>query len=160
MNEPSRCANTKTALTTPHPSKKGREMAAENSNLTVERLKELLHYDPETGVFTRKLLRGAKRAGAIAGSANWKGYICIHINGRNYRAHRLAWLYVTGNWPYAQIDHVDRDKANNKFANLREATNKQNHENLDRRRKDNTSGHRGVYWYKPYRRWMAIIRHN
>jgi hypothetical protein len=128
------------------------------SELTAERLRELLHYDPLTGLFRRLKQCGSSWKGDIAGTVH-RGYIVISIDGRNHKAHRLAWLYVHGKWPDDQIDHRDRDKANNRFANLRAATNKQNHENLNMPR-NNTSGHRGVYWYKPYSKWIVFVGHN
>lgn len=133
--------------------------AAKFIPLTAARLRELLSYDPESGVFTWRATRGALKAGATAGSVTDKGYISIYISGRNYRAHRLAWLYMKAVEPADEIDHRDRNKTNNRFSNLREATNKQNHENMGLQR-NNTSGIRGVYWYKPSGKWMAMIQHN
>lgn len=93
--------------------------------LTQERLKELLHYDPLTGVFTWK---GSSRRGwngRIAGSIDHKGYIVINL-GQVYKAHRLAWLYTYGVWPSSQLDHQDRVKSNNRLGNLVEATGQEN----------------------------------
>jgi hypothetical protein len=119
------------------------------SDLTAERLRALLSYDPETGVFTRRVGRsggrGRAKAGQVAGFVRdrSKGYICICLDCRPYRAHRLAWLYMTGAWPTAQIDHIDGVRDNNRFANLREASNAENGWN-GRRHKDSTSGFKGV----------------
>lgn len=112
--------------------------------LTVERLRELLEYDPETGDFRWKFDRGSKApAGAIAGGLN-KGYWLISIDGRRRRAHRLAWLYVHGVWPSGEIDHRNENKVDNRIANLREATRRQNTENISLPRRDNKSSTRGV----------------
>jgi len=97
-------------------------------------------------------------AGKIAGTFSY-GYRQIMIDYRLYLAHRLAWLYQTGAWPPDQIDHIDCDKGNNRFANLRLATNSQNQQNRGVR-SDNTSGHKGVCWHRRDRKWSARIRHN
>jgi len=115
--------------------------------ITHERLKELLHYDPGTGVFTNRINRGrgasAVRAGDVAGSEHDDGrYIKIQIDGRGYQAGRLAWFYMLGVWPPEQTDHEDLDGTNNRFANLRSCSGSRNHANVARR-KDNTSGFKG-----------------
>lgn len=100
------------------------------SELTQSRLKELLRYDTETGAFTWLVSRGRlARAGDTAGSLHPNGYAYIKIAGQSYRAHRLAWLYMTGNWPLHEIDHIDGNKAHNIWSNLREATRTQNNAN-------------------------------
>lgn len=116
--------------------------------LTQAELKQLLHYDPETGLFTW-LVRSAARVkiGDVAGGLNPDGYHLIKICGKKQLAHRLAWLYVYGNWPKNQIDHINRVKNDNKISNLRDVTQQQNQWNLDKR-KDNTSGYPGVYSLK------------
>ncbi len=107
--------------------------------LTAERLKDLLHYDPDTGIFTWLVDRGRMRCkGKRAGSPEGQIRIDFHI----YRPHRLAWLYMTGEWPKHLIDHADRDPSNNRWANLREATDQQNMWNG--RSKLPKSGFRGV----------------
>lgn len=89
------------------------------SDLTAERLKQVLHYDRLTGEFTRL-------AGGSAGSVNGDGRLWIRVDTKRYLAHRLAWLYVTGSWPIDQIDHRDMDRSNNAFSNLRECSYSQN----------------------------------
>lgn len=124
--------------------------------LSSPQLRQLLDYDPATGVFlwnSRSNVTGPEKcwntrfAGKPAGRINSRGYHEIVIFGKLYGAQRLAWLYVTGDWPQDLIDHRDRDKANNVFTNLREATNSQNGCNRSKTCK-NTSGFKGVYLYK------------
>lgn len=91
------------------------------TNLSAERLREVLNYDPETGVFTRRVGSRKAKVGDIAGGKNWAGYIQIRVDVTRHMAHRLAWLYVYGRWPNGIIDHIDGNTANNRIANLREA---------------------------------------
>ena len=104
-------------------------------------LLKILSYDSTTGEFHWSAPRPKIRVGQRAGYRHRKGYWCLEINGRYYAAHRLAWYYVTGRWPSKQIDHRDRDKLNNRFRNLREATNGQNRANS---RSTNRNGFKGV----------------
>ena len=91
-------------------------------SITAERLREVLHYDPDTGIFTWIKNTGYKRmAGKVAGKVSSHGYISIGIDRLNLYAHRLAFLYMTGKIP-KEIDHIDTIRHNNKWANLREAT--------------------------------------
>ena len=127
--------------------------------LTQKRLKEVLHYDPETGIFIRKeITRGAK-AGTTVGSKSAQGYISMVINYKRYYAHRLAWFYITGKWPDSQIDHLDHNKSNNIFINLREVTPQENAKNQPLL-KNNTSGVTGVSWSRFYKKWVAQITFN
>lgn len=126
--------------------------------LTAERLREALHYDHETGVFTwRSRTSNRVKIGDIAGAIDLNGYRLIGVDGRLYKAHRLAWLYVYGRWPVKQIDHINGVRDDNRFANLREATSGENHQNITRR-SDNTSGFIGVTWHRQNMKWMAQIR--
>lgn len=130
------------------------------AELTQARLKELLGYDAETGVFTWKVSVNSRvPVGAVAGTLMVKGYIQIGVEGRPYLAHRLAWFYTYGVWPEADIDHIDRVRDNNAIENLRPVSNKQNHENAGMNR-NNTSGFRGVCWRKDCQRWVAKITHH
>ena len=118
-------------------------MAFKHSILTAERLRELLRYDPETGIFTwRTNRRGGARAGNIAGCKT-DGYIQIHVDGEIHRAHRLVWLYVTGKWPVLYLDHKNGSRNDNRFSNLREATKAQNNRN-HRPHPNSKSGFKGV----------------
>jgi len=90
-------------------------------------LRDLLDYDPETGVFTwRVARRGGASLGDIAGGPNKKGYIKIRLDGKMYYAHRLAWLYMYGVWPTKFVDHINCVESDNRIVNLRIATRAQN----------------------------------
>ncbi len=126
--------------------------------LTAGRLHELLAYDADTGIFTRRISQTNRvKVGDVAGSPNQKGYINIMVDGRLYPAHRLSWLYVHGEWPQAQIDHLNGVRDDNRIANLREATNGQNKQNMRAARADNGSGLLGVRWHERDQRWHARI---
>lgn len=127
--------------------------------LTQDRLKELLHYDPETGTFARlKSLTRTDLVGPIKGYSDSSnlGRVTIYVDGRNRYAHQLAWLYMTGEWP-SLVDHKDGDAANNRWSNLRLATKSQNGMNAKLSRR-NKSGLKGVHWHKQSRKWLASIR--
>lgn len=101
--------------------------------LDIARLRALLAYDPETGIFTWLVNRGPNQtAGKPAGSPDEDGYLRIGIDRRRYRSHRLAWFYVHGEWPAMEIDHWDTDRTNNRIGNLRQATRTMNQENIRR----------------------------
>ena len=128
--------------------------------LTQARLKELLAYNPTTGLFTNTQQRGRRGAlGAVTGSVNGSGYVQIKLTGKCYQAHRLAWLYEYGVFPVADIDHIDQDKTNNRIANLRTATRSENKQNVGLQR-NNTSGYKGVVWAKHVSKWRAEIKIN
>lgn len=96
--------------------------------VTQDELKERLTYDPETGVFTWKKARKGN-TGRTAGTHDRDGYIVIHLYQRQYRAHRLAWLYVYGEWPRNQIDHINGIRDDNRILNLRDVTPRENSQN-------------------------------
>lgn len=129
------------------------------NTITTERLQELLNYDQETGLFTRRLRAARMPAGSRAGWLRKDGYIDIRLDGRIYRAHRLAWQYVHGESPPNDVDHINGVRDDNRIANLRLATQSENMWNSNRQR-NNTSGFRGVIWHKPTMKWRARIRHN
>jgi hypothetical protein len=125
--------------------------------LTAEQLRELLHYDPETGTFTWLVMPSNNTtAGSIAGCPDDQGYIMIRVRGARYKAHRLAVLYMTGTWPRLDIDHRDGDRGNNRWLNLREADDSQNGANA-KVKKNNTSGHKGVCFSPRKGSWVARI---
>jgi hypothetical protein len=131
------------------------------SMITQAELKEILHYDPETGVFRWRHARKNNqiKPWGVAGSRYSKDYSRIEINNKAYKAHRLAWLYMTGCWPENDIDHIDGDILNNSWSNLRPATKKQNAENR-KLPSNNTSGFKGVGWNSHSQKWYAQINHN
>lgn len=126
------------------------------SNITADRLRELIDYDPETGIFRWRIPRGGNRVGDIAGCPDSHNYHLIGIDRKVYVAHRLAWLWMTGCWPEDDIDHVNRDKKDNRWANLREATRSQNIINSPPR-KDSRSGLRGISWDGARSKWVSQI---
>lgn len=99
--------------------------------LTQERLMELFEYNPETGLFTRLVSTNNRvKAGDVAGSARADGYIKIRVDFDMHYAHRLAWLYMTGAWPTKKIDHINGDKADNRWSNLRDVSTSTNAQNI------------------------------
>lgn len=113
--------------------------------LTQAELMSILHYNPETGIFTRLVDRGNRaKAGTIAGCKNKLGYFVIRINDKLYLSHRLAWLYMNGEFPSKEIDHIDNDKSNTTWKNLRIANRSQNGQNIIRPQVNNTTGYLGV----------------
>jgi hypothetical protein len=128
------------------------------SGLTAERLRTLLHYDPLTGVWTWLVSRGKAKARSVAGCVNSDGYIIIGIDGRIYFAHRLAVLFMTGQWPVSIVDHENLVKSDNRWKNLRPATYQQNNVNVGVRNA-NALGVKGVC-LKPSGKFEASIRIN
>lgn len=126
--------------------------------LTAERLRELLHYDRATGVFTWRVTRS--RSAKIGGEAGTmaEGRIQIQLDRRVYRAHRLAWLYVYGVWPAGDLDHRDMDATHNWIDNLRPTTPVENQQNICKPRRHNLSGLLGVQ-SNGGRRWLACLVH-
>ena len=122
------------------------------------RLRELLDYEPETGIFTNRFSRGRAKAGCIAGCLNALGYIRICLDGVDYSGHRLAWLYEYGVIPPNKIDHVNLNRSDNRIANLRMADNSQNNQNRPLQA-NNTSGFKGVSFNKSARLWHAYAQH-
>lgn len=120
--------------------------------LTAEYLRACVNYDPQTGHFSARLPSCKRNEGDRLGAEGSHGYLGINIAGRSYLAHRLAWLYVHGCWPPEQIDHIDRDRKNNRLENLRPCTNQQNNWN-----KRPATGHDGVSWCASRGRWRARI---
>lgn len=113
--------------------------------LTYDNLRASYDYDPETGVFTLKKLNGCgrMRIGDKVGTIDKKGYHVIQVNGYVYKAHRMAYLYMTGSWPENVIDHINGIRSDNRWCNLRDATHGQNR-TYSKLTKNNTSGKSGV----------------
>lgn len=122
--------------------------------LTADFARDLLRYDEEDGSLYYRKSGHLVRAGDKAGHIH-NGYASVNIKGRNFRAHVLIWLIKTGALPTVTIDHIDRDRSNNRWANLRLATRHDQHGNMPIRR-DNSSGVRGVS--REGNRWKAQIR--
>ena len=138
--------------------------------ITQELVKELLHYDQETGIFTHKA-RDERHFGSVARCNHWNdrfsgakasntkkesGYAFISIFNKSYRAHRIAWLYVYGELPPHQIDHVNGVRDDNRIKNLRAVTNSQNGKN-QKRRSTNKSGVTGAWMSKQKGKYIAEI---
>ena len=127
--------------------------------ITADRVRELLSYDPLTGIFRWRQRRSGVRSNLDAGHAHRRGYRAIGIDGGRYHAHRLAWLYMTGEWPKDEIDHINRNTADNRWLNLRSASHKENQSNRGVQ-KNNSSGFKGVGWDKHSSKWRAQICKN
>lgn len=128
------------------------------ADLTAARLRELLHYDPDTGVFTWIKSRSNRRTSGLETGPNLhRGYRRVRLDGHLYMAHRLAWLYVYGRWPQQCIDHINGVKSDNRIANLRDVSHSENLQNQRNLRSDNSSGFPGV---SPAGagRWQAHIK--
>lgn len=116
-----------------------------------------LSYDPETGIFRWKASNKGRVVGGIAGGVNTQGYVVIGFYDKRYYAHRLAWLFAHGEWPKQRIDHIDRNRSNNRISNLRDVSGTVNNFNSGLR-SDNQSGHKGVTWCPRRSNWRAVIR--
>ena len=124
-----------------------------NENLNQERVKELFDYDFSTGLLTRKLKSGKRRL--CGHKPISEGYGKVKIDGKMYLTHRVIWLWVFGLWP-SEIDHIDRDRMNNRINNLREVCHQENQHNASLRQ-DNSSGFRGVSWHKVTGKYQVVI---
>lgn len=123
-----------------------------------ERLLSILRYDPETGIFVWRVRLG-NRASGVGKEAGWvggNGYRYLSIDGHPYLTHRVAWFYMTGEWPNGGLDHRNRNSLDNRWSNLREATQSMNVANT-KIRSTNTSGFKGVHLRKRSNRWLAEI---
>jgi hypothetical protein len=127
--------------------------------ITKDQVASLLTYSPDTGQLTWLVDRGrTAKAGQVAGCKDTQGYVCLKINSRIYKAHRVAWLLVYGRWPDSQLDHINGVPGDNRIANLREVSPQQNAEN--RRVTHTDPGHlKGVSYMRKIRKWVAKI-HN
>jgi len=130
------------------------------SKLTQERLKELVNYDPDTGIFTWACSRVGAHSGDVAGCFDpTKGYRYIGLDNRQYQEHRVAILYMDGYMPENTVDHKNRIRHDNRYKNLREATYQCQIRNCGPL-KTNTSGVKGVAWHKVVKKWRAQIGDN
>lgn len=125
--------------------------------LTAERLRELLHYDPDTGIFTNRAPRKKIRVGEVAGTLDQSsGYVCLGVDRRRHYAHRLAFLYMTGAWPRDLVDHKNGNRADNRWANLRDAPRLINQQNMRRAVSGSASGLLGAH--RKRGRWSSQIK--
>ena len=118
--------------------------------MTHERLLELVFYDPKTGLFYKR----PNYDKSVGYKVN--GYLQIKLDGKSYYSHRIAWFYINKVMPDKNIDHIDCNKSNNIYSNLRIADKSQNGQNRGMPF-NNTSGYKGVVWHKQHKRWMAQI---
>jgi len=125
--------------------------------LSQEKLKKVLHYNPDTGIFTWLISCKRIKAGDRAGTTSFYRYIYININKKSYLAHRLAWLYMKGVWPKGQIDHENHIRDDNRWSNLYGKTQVENLKNKSKYR-NNVSGVTGVHWVNSLKRWRASIK--
>ncbi len=126
------------------------------TDLTAEYVRSVFNYNPKTGLLTYIGGSARKPKGSVAGTPTMKGHIRVVIDWRHYLAHRLIWLWMTGEWPEFEIDHEDENKSNNRWKNLRKATSSQNLSNRGAPI-NNTSGFKGV-WKSSTNRWCAEIQ--
>ena len=113
-----------------------------------------ISYDPETGLFSRKVSRTNGKGGWL----HKDGYVYIYAFGKTHSAHRLAWFYMTGEWPKLDIDHINGVKHDNRFANLRDVESIINSQNEVRPRKNDPTGLMGVWFRKDRNKFVAAVR--
>lgn len=153
-----RCFNT----TPPHQTARegGHQMMSQATklpSLLQDRLEELFNYNPETGLFMRVICAGTAKIGDVAGCVDrGNGYIKIAVDDKRYLAHRLAFVWMTGEWPEDQTDHINGDKTDNRWSNLRACTRSENLHNAALSL-SNKSGFKGVSWNKVMKKWGANI---
>lgn len=121
--------------------------------LRPDELREICGYDPYSGKFSGKT--GVESFSVHMSS----GYQIVSIKNKKYKAHRLAWLCVNGEWPLGEIDHINRDKSDNRISNLRVVSRSENMQNRSMA-SNNTSGHKGVVWNKKAKKWQAQLKIN
>jgi len=122
--------------------------------ITQERVKELLCY--KDGSLFWRVRRGKMRAGSMAGTRHNRGYLQVAVDNKLYLAHRIVFLYHFGYIPENEVDHIDRNRLNNKIENLREASRSCNSRNSTQQSRT-SAGVKGITWYKPTQKWQARI---
>ena len=135
-----------------------------NTFLSADEVRSAVDYDPETGVMTWRYIHSRnskaniRRIGTPVGTKCKKtNRIVVRLYGRIYKVHRLAWIWMTGEWPEDFIDHINRDPSDNSWSNLRIASNSENQSNRTAP-SDNKSGHKGVHWHKNTSKWIVQIQ--
>jgi hypothetical protein len=128
------------------------------SLLTYERAREMLHYNPQTGVLKWQKNRrmGPKLAGKHAGFVDGNGRLMIQLDMEIYHSGRVIWLWMMGHWPFGLVDHCDGNPLNNRWKNLRDVTQRVNAQNR-LINSNNKSGVRGVYWSQQNQKWKVQI---
>ncbi|EHK4563528.1 HNH endonuclease [Salmonella enterica] len=127
--------------------------------MSVGDIRDLIDYNPETGILTAKVNFSGRQAGSVIGSQTWQGYYAFSLFGKKCFAHRLAWLLHYGEWPSQPIDHINGIKTDNSIKNLRLCSLSQNQFNKPTQ-KNNTTGVKGVYWNKRDKRYVASVQFN
>lgn len=128
---------------------------------SIDRLRELFTYNEVEGTFVWRIANGGRSSpGRVAGASCPQGYVYLRIDGVPYRAHRLAWLYVYGEWPPEFIDHLNGNRSDNRIANLRLATLETNNQNRRNARKDSLTGLMGVTFRKKDGYYQGVIQHH
>lgn len=126
--------------------------------LTAQEIAEWFIYDPSTGLLRHRNARpNGRSGGTIAGSLQSGGYRQVRYMGRAHYAHRVAWLLMTGDWPAEEIDHIDHDRSNNQWSNLRVVTRSENMQNQKPRSRE---GSKGIFFRADRGKWRARIRVN
>lgn len=126
--------------------------------ISADRLREVLVYEPATGVFNNKVTRSARaRAGAVSGSPDADGYLLVCIDWRTYKLHQLAFLYMAGEWPAGLVDHIDTCRSNNAWANLRDVSHSINSQNRRDSYSNSGTGLLGASYDKGRKRFLAQI---
>lgn len=129
--------------------------------LTHERLKQLVCYNPDTGIFTRLIATSPNtKVGEQIGAIHKSGYIYAMLDCETFAVHRLAWFYHYREWPKYDIDHINGNKTDNRISNLRDVNSLLNMQNERKPRRTNTSGYLGVHWRKERSKWVAQVRVN
>jgi len=129
-------------------------------SLTRNELMSWLRYEPETGLFYWRAAPARRcSVGAEAGHKNGQGYREIELRGKVYQAHRIAWLFETGEWPEFEVDHKNGVRDDNRIDNLRAATKSQNQHNRKQWSRPKSSKFKGVSWHKASQKWLANIQH-
>jgi hypothetical protein len=157
MSKPENVVAAKSRNDPPINSKAPVEVSRMRRDVTAERLRELLEYAPETGLFYWRMARGSNPSGRVAGSIGPGGYQTICIDGVKHYAHRLAWLYTYGEHPAGEVDHINGDPKDARIANLRVCSRSQNARNV---RPRSASGFKGAYFRPRRKAWYARIQVN
>jgi len=127
--------------------------------LTQERIHHLFTYDKENGLLIRNCTIGRALAGTSSFAKDRDGYHVIGIDGKLYRTHRVIWFYIYGTFPDGYLDHINRNRTDNRIENLRQVSKAQNRENIDVA-VNSKSGVKGVWLHKQTKKWCASIGHN